>query len=229
MTNKDKLYAVGSVVCVVAIGAVAFYLIKNNSSTKAVSAAPQTNLTQNADSNQNLQAQTSESQISDSTVPATSVADNSIADSGNSSDSSSNANPSDTPSAPSNPANGTPGRRGPMANIPAGSKPIFGQVASVSGSQIVVTTMGRRGGPATPGGTATDSTTAPTKTTINVTLTSTTTFSGGTKDAIVAGARIFGYGTVNADGSINATNIQINPTMPGGGGFNRGGQNQPQQ
>jgi len=217
MTHKNKLYAAGTAICVVAIGAVVFYLIKNNSGSKTAS-ADQANLAQN-DTSQNLQNQPSENPVNDSATPIAPSSDNSTADSNS---------PSDTTNSTSNPAtSGAPGR-GPMANIPAGSKPIFGQVTSVSGSQIVVTTMGRRGNPATSSGTATDSTTTPTKTTINVILTSTTTFSGGTKDAIVAGARIFGYGTVNADGSINATNIQINPTMPTGGGFNRGGSNQSQ-
>ena len=217
MTHKNKLYAAGTAICVVAIGAVVFYLIKNNSGSKTAS-ADQANLAQN-DTSQNLQNQPSENPVNDSATPIAPSSDNSTADSNS---------PSDTTNSTSNPAtSGAPGR-GPMANIPAGSKPIFGQVTSVSGSQIVVTTMGRRGNPATSSGTATDSTTTPTKTTINVTITSSTIFSGGTKDAIVVGTRIFGYGVANADGSINATNIQINPTRPSGGGFNKGGQNQGQ-
>jgi hypothetical protein len=215
MTNKDKLYAVGSVVCIAAAGTVVFYLIKNNYSTKEVSAV-QNNLTQNANSNQNLQTQPSEGQIGNSTVPVAPVADNPITDSSNPSNYNSNANaPDATNSTPSPASNNAQGRSGLMANIPAGSKPIFGQVSSVSGSRIVVTSMSRQGS-----GAGTDSTTTPTKTTINVTLASSTIFSGGTKDTIVIGTLIFGYGTVNADGSINATNIQINPTMPSSGKFN---------
>ena len=222
MTHKNKLYATGTAICVVAIGAVVFYLIKNNSGSKTAS-ADQANLAQN-DTSQNLQNQPSENPVNDSATPIAPASDNSTADSNS---------PSDATNSTSSPAtSGVTGRHGPMVNIPAGSKPIFGQVASVSGSQIVVTTMGRRGNPATSGGTAADSTTTPTttptKTTINVTITSSTTFSGGTKDAIVVGTRIFSYGVANADGSIDATNIQINPTMPSGGGFNRGGQNQNQ-
>lgn len=108
-----------------------------------------------------------------------------------------------------------------MRNLPAGSKPFFGTIASVSGSQITVSGFSR--------------TSSSTVSTI-VDITSGTQFQGGAQSALVTGAKVAGYGTANSDGSINATNVQINPTFggrgQGGGHYQGGGQgsgsNQPQ-
>ena len=194
MPKKESLYALGSIVCVVAIGATVFYLVRANKPGDTSAASPvQSSLAQVAPSNQQQVA-----------ADAASPDENAVA-----------TTPSITPADAAQPGNG---QRGNMPNIPAGSKPFFGQVASISGSTVTVTSMGRRGG-----GTGTDLTAtntaaaAPSTTTITITLTDSTVFSGGTKDAIVSGARLVGYGTVNADGSITATNVQINPTRPAGG------------
>ncbi len=91
-----------------------------------------------------------------------------------------------------------------MQNIPAGMKPFFGKVGSMSGS--MVTLSGRNS-------------------TTTVNFISATQFKGGAQAEVKTGVMIVGYGAPNSDGSIDAQNVQINPTMPAGGarGANRGG------
>jgi len=125
-----------------------------------------------------------------------------------------------TPGSANNPG-GRSGFHGAMSNIPAGSKPFFGPIASVNGSQITIASMSRNHSPAS--GTSGLQAGA-TSTTITVNIVGDTAFNGGTKDNLTVGTRIFGYGTANSDGSINAQNIQINPQHPGGGGQFNGGQ-----
>ena len=192
MAKKETMYAVGSVICVVAIGAVVFYLVKANK-TNVSSSTP---------------AVAAQSQVA-ALEPSQQIAEATSANGGNA---------AAAPVADSQATQGAP--RGNMPNIPAGSKPFFGQVASINGDTVTITSMSRRGGSANGDPSAAAATTAasaPTTTTVSVTLTGSTVFSGGTKDAIVSGVRLFGYGTTNADGSITATNIQINPTRPAGG------------
>ena len=97
---------------------------------------------------------------------------------------------------------GSPRGQGRMGNIPAGSQPIFGQVTAISGTQLTIQRQGRNGN----GGT-----------TVIVNLTGTTQYTGGAQTDIQSGIRIGGYGTLNSDGSINAQQIMINPTMPNRG------------
>jgi len=113
-------------------------------------------------------------------------------------------------------ASSATGRPSFMSNIPAGSKPFFGQIASVDGSKITISSPMRNRNNATTGEAAIGSSAS-----VSVTLTSGTTFTGGSKSDLANGTRVFGYGVANSDGSVVATNIQINPTMPGGGGLGR--------
>ena len=196
MTKKNALYTAGTVVCVVVIGGIAFYLNKSNSAP--ASPADQAPLSQTA-SEQTASEQPQQ-----------------VANEASPSQSPTNINPSN--SAPD--GNGA-AKRGPMANIPSGQKPFFGQVASVSGSTLTITTHTMNRGASSPEGSSASSASP---TTITVTLTSSTTFSGGTESTLASGVRIFGYGTPNSDGSITATNIQINPTRPTGAGSNANGQ-----
>ncbi|MFZ1020136.1 MAG: DUF5666 domain-containing protein [Minisyncoccia bacterium] len=112
---------------------------------------------------------------------------------------------------PTNPA-GTPASSGGfgMKNIPAGSKAFFGTIASNNGTTITLTSRGMRS--RTAGGT----TTAPATTTMTITVNGATQISGGDASALIQGTRITGYGTLNNDGSITATQISINPQMPAG-------------
>ena len=203
MAKNSKFYLAGSIICILSVGGIVYYIAKSESAGKASSSG-----LASAAQNQALQPVSSQ----DQTAAGASADNEATAE-------------QDVPAAtvtatPTTDASqqGPGGARGNMPNIPAGSKPIFGQVASVSGSTLTVTTMSRRAGGASGDSTATAAdTAAPAATKMTVTLTDSTVFSGGTKDALVAGARIFGYGTANADGSITATNIQINPTRPAGG------------
>lgn len=106
-------------------------------------------------------------------------------------------------------------RRGGFArmNIPAGDKMVFGTVASVSGSSLTVTMMNRNS----------SSTPATASSTVNVTLDSGTKYQGGTQSDLKAGVRVAGYGAPNADGSITAVSLQINPMFGGGRGGSGGG------
>ncbi len=103
-----------------------------------------------------------------------------------------------------------------MRNLPPGSKAFFGAITSVSGSQITISGHSRN-----------SSTTV--STVLNVT--GSTQFTGGSQIALVSGTRVAGAGTVNSDGSITVTSMQINPTFTGGRGsggtYNRGGPNMP--
>ncbi len=115
-----------------------------------------------------------------------------------------------SPAVPMSPSGGSASstRRGfGMPNLPAGSKPFFGTIASVSGSQITISGHMRN-----------SSSTA--STIINIT--SSTTYQGGSQSSLTTGTRVAGIGTTNGDGSLNATSIQINPTFSGrgsGGGY----------
>jgi macrolide-specific efflux system membrane fusion protein len=88
---------------------------------------------------------------------------------------------------------------------------VFGTVASKTDATIVVTTLGNS------------------STTINVTAS--TTYSNGTRTAatladVTVGATIVAQGTLNSDGSLNATVVQTGTNrMPGSGtgGFPGGG------
>lgn len=104
-----------------------------------------------------------------------------------------------------------------MPNMPVGSKPFFGSIASVSGSQITISGHSRNS--------------SSTVTTI-VDITSSTQFQGGAQTDLAVGARVAGYGTANSDGSINAINLQINPSFggrgQGGGHYQGSGAGQPQ-
>jgi len=95
-----------------------------------------------------------------------------------------------------------------MPNMPAGSKPIFGDVTIVNGNTLTIKRQSRNGS----------------GTTITVDLTSSTQYTGGSQSDIQMGTRIAGYGTANSDGSINAEKITINPTFPTRGGSQNNGQ-----
>ena len=115
------------------------------------------------------------------------------------------ASPTSTPSTSPSPGNFS------MKNIPAGSKAFFGTIASSDGTTITLTArnIGKRSG-------ANTTPTAPTTTTMTITVNSATQISGGDATALIQGTRIAGYGTLNSDGSITATQISINPQMPTG-------------
>jgi hypothetical protein len=119
---------------------------------------------------------------------------------------------------PGRPHNGTASSTRPgfgMPNLPPGSRPFFGTVASVSGSQITISGHSRNS--------------SSTVSTI-IDITGSTQFTGGSQSSIISGARVAGVGTVNSDGSITASSLQINPSFSGRGqGANQGGGNyQPQ-
>jgi hypothetical protein len=113
-------------------------------------------------------------------------------------------------------ASSTSGHFG-MQNLPPGSKPFFGTIASVSGSQVTISGHSRN-----------SSTTVSTI----IDITASTKFTGGSQTSLTSGTRIVGVGTANSDGSINATSLQINPTFSGrgqgGGHYQSGGSNQAQ-
>lgn len=87
--------------------------------------------------------------------------------------------------------------RGKFANMPAGSQPIFGQVTAVNGNQLSVQRQSRNGN----------------TTSLTVNLSASTQYTGGVQSDISSGTRIGGYGTKNSDGTINAEQIMINPTI----------------
>jgi len=183
MTRKDKLYITGSIICFSAIGFVIFYSVKQNKPDNAGQAvAAQNNSPQVAAS----QFDASQPEINQ---PASTEDNATIPDPA--------SNGNITPPDKSN--SGHP--PGPWQNLPAGSKPFFGQISAVSGNQITLSSRNN--------------------TSVTVTLSSGTEFDGGTRDQIVSSVRIAGYGTANSDGSITAEKITINPAMPSGGRFNR--------
>jgi|GEM_PF-5078945 len=96
--------------------------------------------------------------------------------------------------------------RGMMRNLPAGSEAIFGTIGSVSGDTFTITD---RSGAVK-----------------NVTVTSDTQFTGGTKADLKAGARVGGIGSTTPSG-ITATQIRLG--MMGSGRRPGGGTNQPAQ
>jgi hypothetical protein len=116
----------------------------------------------------------------------------------------------------------TPGGFGGL-NIPQGSTPFFGAIASVNGDTLTISGRGQNGSNAT--------------TTVKVS--GDTKFQNGSQSDLAAGVNIFGYGTKNSDGSISAQSVQVNPSMPQGGPGGRqggmpgngpqGGENQPPQ
>lgn len=83
-------------------------------------------------------------------------------------------------------------------NIPEGSQPIFGTVSNLEGSSFSIKSpMGES----------------------KVIFTASTTFEGGSSSDLKNDVRVGGYGTKNADGTITALQIQINPSMPDRGQF----------
>lgn len=105
---------------------------------------------------------------------------------------------------------------GMMPNIPAGDTMFFGTIQSVSGQTLVVSTFARPTGGAPNSGSGTN--TPPTSTPVTVMLVSGTTFGPSTTaSGLTSGTRVFGYGTPNSDGSINAAQIQIMMMRQGGG------------
>ena len=90
--------------------------------------------------------------------------------------------------------------------LPNGEKPFFGTVTAVNGSALTVQMQW----PMRP------NQQAATPKTLTVTLTSTTTYTGGTQASITTNTKIAGVGTTNSDGSITATQVRINPTFPTG-------------
>lgn len=90
--------------------------------------------------------------------------------------------------------------RGHLGNMPAGSKPIFGDVTAVNSNTLTVQMQSRKG--------------SGTTTTLTVDLTSSTQYTGGSQSTIKNGTRIAGYGTANSNGSITAEKLTINPTFP---------------
>lgn len=183
MTKKDKAYFAGSVIFLVASGAIIFHLVKesNVQTTKAV-----------ASEQNNASAQNPIGQIAGASDVA-SVPNQDVSSPDINPTPSQNTAPSDT--------NSTPKQHGQWQNMPDGSKPFFGQITAVSGSQITISSRNN--------------------TTAKVTFSDATSFGGGTKNNLSSGTKIAGIGTSNSDGSITATKIQINPTMPSDGRFNR--------
>ena len=125
------------------------------------------------------------------------------------------------PSVPGNSGSAMPGTRGNasstrggfgMPNLPAGSKPFFGTVAAVSGSQITIN-----------GRTRNSSSTV--STIINIT--SATQFNDGEQSDLVWNPRA-GYGTASSNGSIDAESLRIGSPSGQGGGRYQGG-SAPQQ
>lgn len=197
MTNKDKVYFAGSVIFFVASGAIVFHLVKENSIQAVAATASKQNSVATQNSIGNVAGASDVASvltqgISSSDANPMPSQDTASSDASPASPSQ-NTTPSDT--------NSTPKQHGQWQNMPDGSKPFFGQVTAVSGSQITISSKNN--------------------TTAKVTFSNSTSFSGGTKDSLVNGTKIAGFGTLNSDGSITAVKIQINPTMPGGGGFNR--------
>ncbi len=93
------------------------------------------------------------------------------------------------------------GGRG-FRNIPAGMKPIFGQITDISGNTVTI--QGRNGS-------------------LAVNLTTSTKYTGGVQSDLKVNDRIFGYGSLSSDGSITAQQISINPSFPGRGQNSNGG------
>lgn len=80
-----------------------------------------------------------------------------------------------------------------FGNFPAGSIPIFGNIASVAGNALVIQ---RRNG-----------------TLLNVFVNNNTQYTGGTQTNLAANTRVGGYGTKNSDGTIIAQKLIINPSF----------------
>ncbi len=111
-----------------------------------------------------------------------------------------NSSPSDVLSANNSSQNvadqrfggGAPAGRG-FRDLPAGSKPIFGQITSIADNKLTV--QGMSGD-------------------LNVSISDSTKYTGGTKSDLKIDDRIVGYGTANSDGSITAQELTINPSFP---------------
>ena len=192
MTRKDKLYIAGSTLCLIGVGLVIFSIARDDKAGNA---------------SQAVAGESSSAPIAAEPAVAgqdTSRPDNvdSAADT-NISDPTADQRPDENYNGNNAPSDGPNSnhQREPGQNLPAGSKPFFGSVSAVSGSQITLSSRNNS--------------------TTTITISGNTEFDGGTKDQIISGARIAGYGTANSDGSIVATKITINPAMPGGGKFNR--------
>lgn len=79
------------------------------------------------------------------------------------------------------------------ANIPTGEQPFMGTVSNLEGSSFSVKgPMGES----------------------KIIFTASTTFEGGSSSDLKNDVRVGGYGTKNDDGTISASQIQINPSMP---------------
>lgn len=108
--------------------------------------------------------------------------------------------------------------RGRGMNLPVGQRPFFGTVTAVNGSTLTVQ-MVLPGRPAFNNPSMTPSITPGATQTITVTLDSNTQYTGGSQSDITINSKIAGVGKVNSDGSITATQIRVNATMPGPSGF----------
>lgn len=216
MTIKDKLYLTGSVVCFAATGAIFFYLVKENIEAKSNNvAAEKSNLSLTAAGQTSVALVNSPSVSTNVTAPQDSKASGSSADNNSPTVAGASSSAGDGSGLSSG---SDSGQHGHMINIPAGSKPFFGQIASIDGLKLVISSSMKNHNNADSAGTS-----GGTSSTVTVVLNSNTTFGGGTKDNLASGVRIFGYGTANSDGSITAANIQINPSRPAGSGFSHDG------
>jgi len=120
----------------------------------------------------------------------------------------------DTPPQNIPPQNTTPRMfREQGGNLPTGEQRFFGTVTSINGSTLTLR-MQVKGRPMGDSKSAPDEQQTPA--TVNVTLDSSTTYTGGSQSDITTTTRIAGVGKANDDGSVTALQVQINPTIPSG-------------
>ncbi|HWY79687.1 MAG TPA: hypothetical protein VNW29_04995 [Candidatus Sulfotelmatobacter sp.] len=103
-------------------------------------------------------------------------------------------------------------------NLPIGQRPFFGTVTTVNGSKITVQ-MVMLGRGFRMNQSVTPTITLGTTQIITITLDSFTKYVGGSQSDIAVNTKIAGVGKLNSDGSITATQIRINATMPSSNGF----------
>ncbi len=91
-------------------------------------------------------------------------------------------------------------------NIPAGERPFFGTIKSINSSTLIIQSQfrGRENPQITPR----------VAQTLTINLDTNTQYVGGTQSYLRTNIRVAGIGKINNDGSITASQIRINPTLP---------------